>query len=210
MKITKIEIVKIIAAIKIQCPEALPYKNEAESDILVDMWFDILKDYPKEVVWAAVRKALRNTVFQKQNWIGAICQEIEQMQVAFEKSDLELWTELTGVLHEVHRNYYAFRFNAIEDNGKTQGDIARERVAAIFEGLSPELKEYCRTQRGLIEIAEYTDEQLSYERGRFMKTIPQIKTRERVRKTTPTELAKLIQGVEAHVSIEGNSQKLLK
>lgn len=205
--IDKGEVVKIITAIKVQCPEALPYKNETEFSILVDMWFSILKGYPKEIVWTAARNAMKNTVYQKQNWIGAICQEVEKLRVAFEKTETELWTELTSVLREVEKCYYAFRYNAIDYNGKTQGDNARERVAEIFNGLSPELKEYCRTQRGLIEIAGYTAEELAYERGRFMRTIPQLKERQRVRQETPEELAGLIQGIAGQLAID--EKKLL-
>jgi hypothetical protein len=204
MRLTKKEIVKIITAIKIQCPEALPYRNENEFDILVDMWNEILKDYPKEVVWAAVRNALKNTVFQKQNWIGAICQEIDKMQTAYEKTAEELWAELTGVLNEVNKCVYKFRFTYIERNGKTQGENARLRVKEIYNNLSPELKDYVRNESTLIELADLTDQQLNFEKGRFLKTVPQIKERAKTRAQTG-DMANLLQGLNIFF-IEENTE----
>lgn len=198
MQLTKSEIVKIITAIKIQCPETLPYKNETEFDILVDMWYEILREYPTEIVWAAVRNALKNTVYQKQNWIGAINQEIEKMQVAYEKDENELWAELTGVLRAVSDCAYKLRFNFVERNGKTQGENARLRLQEIFNNLSPELKSYVRNEGTLAEIANFTDEQLQYERGRFMRTIPQIKQRAKTKAQTGN-MAELLQGLTIHL-----------
>lgn len=194
MELNKSEIVKVITAIKIQCPETLPYRNETEFGILVDMWFEILKEYPKEIVWQAVRNALKNTVYQKQNWIGAISQEIEKMQVAYEKDENELWSELSSVLREVNDCTYRLRFSFVERNGKTQGENARLRLVEIYENLSPELKSYVRNEGTLAEIASLTDEQLQYERGRFMRTIPQIKQRAKTQAQTGS-MANLIKGL---------------
>ena len=194
MQITKSEIVKIITAIKVQCPEALPYRNENEFDILVDMWHDILKEYPSEVVWQAVRNALKNTVYQKQNWIGAISQEIDKMQIAYEKDENELWAELTGVLREVSDCAYKFRFNYVEPNGLTQGENAYNRVKEIYKNLSPELKDYMQNVNGLINLANSTDNELNFEKGRFLKVMPQIKGRARTRAQTGN-MANLLQGL---------------
>lgn len=194
MQLTKSEIVKIITAIKIQCPETLPYRNESEFDLLVDMWHEILREYPAEIVWVAVRNALKNTVYQKQNWIGAINQEIEKMQVAYEKDENELWAELTMVMREVSDCAYRLRFNFVERNGKTQGENASIRLKEIFNNLSPELKNYVRNTGTLIEISNLTDEQLQYERGRFMRTIPQIKQRAKTKAQTG-DMAGLLQGL---------------
>lgn len=202
MQLTKSEIVKIISAIKVQCPEALQYNTKDDFNTLVGMWFDCFKEYPKEVVWAAVRNALKNTVYQKQNWLGAISQEINNMQEAYEKTKEELWVELTSVLHKVSSNVYAYKYTFVEQNGKTQGENAYERNKEIFNKLSPELKEYCRSLNGLEEIADYTEEQLSYERGRFMRDMPILRERARVRETTPNNLAGLIQGLSNKLCLE--------
>lgn len=206
--ITAQDINKYLTTIRINFENSYKTQTDEEREILIKSWFAILREYPKEIVDKAVLQAIKYAKYAPR--IGDIVEQIEKMQVAYEKSDGELWAELTGVLREVHRNYYAFRFNAIDYNGKTQGDNARERVAAIFDGLSPELKEYCRTQRGLIDIAEYTDEQLSYERGRFMRTMPTIKERAKTRRETGESLAGLIQGLSGQLALDCDGTKLLK
>lgn len=204
--ITPQDINKYITTIRINFESAYKTQTDEERQILIKSWYAILKDYPKEVCDKAVLQAIKHAEYAPR--IGAIVKEIEEMQVAFEKSDGELWAELTGCLRDVHRNYYAFRFNAIEYNGKTQGDNARDRVTAIFNGLSPELKEYCRTQRGLIEIAEMDTDKLNFEKARFMKTIPTIKQRAKTRHETGDKLASLIQGIT--LAIDCADTKLLK
>lgn len=172
----KSEIVKIISAIKVQCPEALSYQNKMEFNLLIDTWFEILKDYPKEVIWVAVRNALKNTVYQKQNWIGAICQEIEKMQTAQEKTDGELWTELTDVLNTVSKIMY-FGTAKHWNNGKLIDPT--DEVNKIYENLNPILKDYVGGVSGLVALSKA--ETLEYEKGRFQKAIETLRKRDKTR-----------------------------
>lgn len=204
MEITKSEIVKIITAIRVQCPDALQYKTDMDFEILVNMWHDCFKDYPKMIVWKATQNALRSSEYQKKNWLGAISKEIDKMHGAFEKDESELWAELQGVLHEVAGCVYRFNFTFTEANGQTQGENARARVREIFEGLDPVLKDYCRDVRGLIELARYTTEQINFERGRFMKIIPTIKERQKTRSATPDSVKELLQGVTEKMTLRIN------
>lgn len=173
--ITRTEIVKIITAIKMQCQDALPYRNESEFDILVDMWFEILKEYQKDIVWLAVKNALKNTVYQRQNWIGAICQEIEKMRDACAKSDTDLWADIVAVLPVVENSSYKFNYTAIEENGKEQGENEKERVREIYNNLPVEIKSYLGSVSRLVEISRLDSERINIEKGRFLKVMPQIK-----------------------------------
>lgn len=212
MQITKSEIVKIITAIKVQCPEALQYKTETDFDILVNMWFDCFKEYPQEVVWKATQNALMHNEYQKKNWLGAISSEIEKMQCAYEKDDNELWAELQDILREVSRCASMFRYTYKDgDDGLTQGERAWLQVDNIFNNLDPALKEYCRNKRGLIELAQYTGEQTSYERGRFMRIMPTIRERIKTRHETPENVKQLLQSMVDKMqikTIDGNPLKL--
>lgn len=176
--ITKTEIVKIITAIKIQCPEAFPYEDSAEFDLLVDVWFDTLRNNQKKVVWAAVRNALKNTIYQKQNWIGAICQEIDKIQVLQEKSDGELWAELMAAVKQV-RKYEGF---LIHDRIFMETDWVspREEVKKIYMRLSPILKDYIGSENELVTLAR--QESFEYEKSRFIKVLPQLTQREKTRR----------------------------
>ena len=210
MRTTKSEIVKIIASIRVQCPDALQYRTETDFEILVEMWFDCFKDYPKEILWKATQNALKDSEYQKKNWLGAINKEIEKMQGAYEKDDATLWAELQGVLREVSRCVYMFGHTYVEEDGVSQGDKARRRVAEIFDGLDPALKDYCRDQRGLVELARYTDEQTSYERGRFMRVMPTVRERLKTRRETPENIKMLLQGITEKMTLQidgGNAPK---
>lgn len=201
------DINRYITTIRINFENAYKTQTDEERQILIKSWFAILKDYPKEIVDKAVLQAIKHAEYAPR--IGSIVKEIERMREAYEKSDAELWAELRGVLREVEKCAYCFRFNALDDNGKTQGDNARERVEEIFNGLSPELKDYCRNQRGLIDVAQMSENDLTlYERPRFNRAMPTIKERARTRQETGEQLAGIIQGLSGALDCDGT--KLLK
>lgn len=172
MGIERSEVVKIITAIKVQCPEALAYSGKDEFNLLVQTWHEILKKYPIDIVWVAVRNALKNTVYQKQNWIGAICKEIEAMEELSDKTDGELWAELVYVLNNVSKVMY-FGTSTHWVNGKLINPV--EEVYRIYESLNPILKSYVGNASGLISLAD--QETLEFERGRFQKSIDCIRKR---------------------------------
>lgn len=205
MKINKSECVKIITTIKTQNPESLQYKNSSEFELLVDTWFDILKEYPQEIVWAAVRNALKNTIYQKQNWIGVICQEIERMKLANEKSDTQLWAELVSILDNVRRLTY-FGLTPHLDNGK-RIDPYRE-VQAVYDEMNPILKSYIGDIQELVALSK--EETLEFEKGRFLKSVNQLRVQEKVKREMPKEFKSLILGLSDNMSFENKSQKQIK
>ena len=200
--VTVQDINKYIAIIRVNFENAYKTQNDEERQLLVKTWYAILKDYPKEVCDAAVLKAIKHSEFAPR--VSTIVREIENMQEAQGKTDIELWTELTGVLYEVQRNYRAFSYGALDSNGRTQGDNARSMVAKIFNDLSPEIRAYCGSQRGLINISELDQERLNIEKGRFLKALPDIKQAQKRREETPAKLLGFLQltGGEDEVSEE--------
>ena len=179
--------------IRINFENAYKTQNIEEREMLLASWYAILQEYPKEICDKAVINAIKNAEFAPR--IGNIVKEIENMQEAFEKTDHELWAELISKFREVRRFASRVNNNFVESNGLTQGENARQILEEIFDELSPELKDYCRNSRGLIELAQYSEEQLSYERGRFIRTMPQLRERKKTRAQTPINLAGLIQGI---------------
>lgn len=192
-KITIEDVNKYITMIRINFENAYKTQNIEEREMLLASWYAILQEYPKEICDKAVINAIKNAEFAPR--IGNIVKEIEKMQEAFEKTDHELWAELISKFREVRRFASRINNNFVESNGLTQGENARQILEEIFDELSPELKDYCRNSRGLIELAQYTEEQLSFERGRFIKTMPQLRARKKMREQTPVNLAGLIQGI---------------
>lgn len=200
-QVTIDDVLEYLTIIRINFENAYKSQTQEEQKLLLKSWYAILKDYPKEVCDKAVINALKNAEFAPR--IGSIVKEIEKMQVAYEKTAEELWAELTGVLREVSDCAYKFRFNFIESNGKTQGENARIRLKEIYNNLSPEVKDYVRNESTLIELADLTDSQLNFEKGRFLKTIPQIKERAKTRAQTGN-MANLLQGLNIFL-IEENT-----
>lgn len=198
---------RYITTIRINFENAYNTQTKEERAILLKTWYAILKEYPKEVCDMAVINALKHAKFAPR--IGDITEQIEKLREAYEKSSEELWAELSGVLREVERCVYRFRFTAIQSNGATEGDNARQRVRNIFSGLSPELKEYLRDARGLIELSEYSDKDLSFEKGRFLRTLPTLRERARIRRETPEQLAGIIKGLTVHFAVDCADTKLL-
>lgn len=207
---------KYIMMIRIEYPNAFPIQARSEKEreelytMLVASWYRQLSKYPKEVCDRAVMDALGNAREGRYPRIGDVKFQADKLIAAYEKTTEELWAELKGVLRQVSDNIYRYRFTYREANGKTQGENARQRNEDIFKALSPELRAYCQNLRGLAEIAEYTDEQMNYERGRFMRTMPIIKERAKTRYETGDKLAGLIQGLAGRFALECDNTKLLQ
>lgn len=206
--ITPQDINKYIATIRINFENAYKTQTDEEREILIKSWYVILKDYPKEIVDKAVINSIKYAKFAPR--IGDIVEQIEKLCEAYEKGEEELWAELTGVLREVSRNIGRYSYTFIDANGKTQGDNARQRNEYIFENLSPELKAYCNNISGLYALAQYTAEEIGYEKGRFMRLMPTIKQRVKTRAETSPQLAVLIQGLTSRFTLGCAETKLLQ
>lgn len=196
--ITVNDVNQYITMIRINFENAYKTQTKEEMKLLIKSWYAILKDYPKEVCDVAVINAIKNAEFAPR--IGTIVKEIEKMQVVFEKSDGELWLELSGILHEVVNNASKVRYTYKPlGSNLTQGEMARQRIEEIYKDLSPELKEYCGNVNGLVDIAYMSTEQLNYEKNRFLRVMPQIKQRAKTRAQMPENLMGLIQGLTVHL-----------
>lgn len=201
--IKKSDIVKFLSLIRMTYPNAYPTRTDEEELMLIELWYSMFKEYPREVIFSAFERAMKKSEFAPKP--ATIINEIEKMRGAYEKDDAELWAELQGVLREVSRNVYRFGHTFIEADGVSQGDKARQRVTEIFNALDPALKDYCRDVRGLIELARYTDEQISYERGRFMRIMPTVRERLKTRQETPDNIKVLLQGITEKFTLQSGT-----
>lgn len=187
MELTKKDIDSIIGVISAQCPDAFNFKSAKDIELLAELWYNVLKEYPKEVVFNATANALKNSEYQKRNWLGAISQEIEKMRYANAKGAPELWEELTDTFYTV-RLYASMLMNTFkDDDGIRQCDKASEKLKEIYERLENEIKEYVLSTSVLIQLARSDSEQLSIEKGRFFKLLPLIRERENTIRQMPPE-----------------------
>lgn len=192
-KITLQDINKYITTIRIEYPNAFPIQAKDEKEraelyrMLCVSWFKQLEHYPKEVCDTAVMNALGSAREGRYPRIGDVKYQVEKIEEACQKSDNELWAELQSVLWEVADNVSLSRYDM-------EREKAKKRNREIFDSLSPELKEYCQTVGGLTELASYDMDKLGFERGRFIKAIPQIRERTKVRATIPEAVKRLVTG----------------
>lgn len=203
MRLKRSYLAKVFSIIRITYPNAYPTKTEEEDQMLIETWYDIFNGYPQEVFDKALHKAMETSEFAPKP--ATVMKAINDMRGAYEKDDSELWAELQGVLREVSRCVYRFGHTYVEDDGVSQGDKARQRVAEIFDSLDPALKDYCRDQRGLVELARYTDEQTSYERGRFMRLMPTVRERIKTRQETPENIRVMLQEITDKMTLHGEN-----
>lgn len=184
MKLTKTDVTTMIGIVYLESGQ-----NVSENDILVriDFWYTALKQFEREVVLAAFQNVTMNTNYPVK--LADICKEIRRLQALGEKSDEELWVELSDVLAQVRHNTEGYRYDF-----DGEGERCRMSNERIYAALSPEIRDYLRSISELITVAYMSDEDLHYERSRFMKRIGEIREQARLRRDTPKEVLELFAG----------------
>lgn len=170
---SKAEIVKMITAIETSCENAFNYKTDEQYDVLTGLWYDCFKDYPKEVMWQAVKQAVMHSEYAKQNWIGAVNKELQTLIATPGKNDLQLWNELNDTLYTV---YDTSRYLQYEKHYEE----ASRRLQEIYDELSTDIRLYVGNVSELIRIAELKygqDDNISFniERQSFLKRLPDLR-----------------------------------
>jgi len=201
--LTPQDVNKYIATIRINFENAYKTQTSEERQILIKSWYEILKEYPKEVCDKAVINAIKYAKFAPR--IGDVVEQIEKMRTAYEKTDSELWTELTGVLNSVSKIMY-FGTARHWYNGKLIEPM--NEVQKIYEKLDPILQNYAGGVSGLIALSR--QDTLDYEKGRFLKSVEILRTREKTKQEMPLGLAGIIQELSGQMAIEDKTTKLLK
>lgn len=168
---------------------------------LVEWWFDLLRDYPREVVKQASMNVLKRVKYKPT--VADICQEIERMTKPLEKSDEELWEELSDTFYRVNHN-------AAGDHYTAFGEGARCMAAneAIYEKLSPEIKLYVRSVAALIHIAALTPEQRNYEKSQFLRRIRPLREQKKTLESMPSELRAMLESYVNGKIAEGDKARI--
>lgn len=158
---------RIITEITLNYGYAFKDKTDEELRILVERWFDCLKDYPDGKVETAFKLAL--CTLTRPPVIADIIENIRKQNRLQEKSELALWTELIEAAENLcyqkwHPSRgYIYRY---EDPG--------EEERAIYNKLSPAIRAYLDFN-ALCDIAGMDSEDRKYERSRFLKAIPELR-----------------------------------
>lgn len=204
MLLKKAHIVEYITLINLQFPNVYQFATERDRELFINLWFEGLKDYPKELCDMAVKKAILKAEFAPK--IATVIKEVENLVEAQDISDGELWNNLVSALNAIRNEmpYASERYDDIihDDTGLTTAGEARKHISRVYDRLESKLKEYCGSMRGFMDLAQIAEEDLQYEKGRFLKQMPIIAERIKTQQQTPPQLANLIKGI-------GESQKKL-
>ena len=156
----------------------------ATTQMRVEMWYASLNAYPEELVDRAVANAMRATPYRLK--LADVCNAIKSMQALGEKPDEALWEELRAVFPTVVHNTEGYRYDYMNEGAR-----CRKSNEAIFSALSPEIRAYIRSVSELITVAYMNEEELRFEKARFLRRIGEIREQERLRKETPKEILQL-------------------
>lgn len=187
MNVTKKNIVEMVGVIKANYPYTYKDVDNNSMSLMVETWYSSLSKYDKRVVDLAFKMAIEKSKMPPT--LADILEKIEKMTNVNERTDTELWEILAETVEKANDCAYYFNFGLIEDNGKTQGENARDRFDKLWEDLLPELKDYCGNKNGLLSL---TDTDLSFEKGRFLRTIPTLRERQRIKQTTDPRVLRLV------------------
>lgn len=209
--ITAQDIVEYVTMIRLYYPKAYPLSNDAETrkretEALLRSFTLMLAEYPKEVCDVAVINAIKNFNYGDYPKPADIIREIEKLRTAYEKSEGELWADITYAVRKTQR-YLHFPLNDyIWFDGCHV--IPNEEIVKIFEGLTDIIKEFIGDAEGLKALAG--QDTLEYEKARFMRVMPTLKERARTRQSTSENLAGLIQGLSEQLAFDCDGTKLLQ
>lgn len=191
---TKKSVVEMITRIKAVYPYTFKNATQEELKLAVDTWQEALSDYPEDLVQYAFKEAIK--VCKMPPTIADVIEQIERVQGARDKSDGELWNEYLNLIYLAKDLTGRFHYAAIE-NGKTQGERAREEVQAAFEGADERIKDFIGSVGNLVDVCKTDD--LRQEKERFYWGIKNCRKRVRAKAEIPAvflETAKEMKMIE--------------
>lgn len=181
------KIAGIIAAIKTIYPY---YAKDNDVKILSQTWAMLLKDYPDQVVDLALQKCLQ--ICKMPPTPADMIEQINNMHTAMQDSEEELWTRYVQVLRDTGKYVYRIQYPLF-------GEDPRQKIEDLWQSLPGEIQRYVGSKSELMRYARtYTDEDMQFEKTRFLKAMPAMREREKYQK-----FAMLISGDESKLMIEG-------
>ena len=188
MRLTKADVAKIFLMYATVYPEQ--FRQIEDEGALTQVYYDLLKEYPAEVVRTAATNAMKTCKFLPKP--SEIIDEVRKITTSFELSEGELFAQLKSAAGKAEDLFGQFNYTFVRD-GKTQGERAREEVRELYESLDPVLKEYIGGVSGLLSLARNDEEQWGYERARFARSLETNRRRVQI-KTEMPEMGKLLTG----------------
>lgn len=163
------KIVEMIGSVKTIYPY---YAKDTDVEMLVRTWMLLLKDYPDKAVDVAFFKCLQTC---KQPPTPAdVIEQLDAMIEALEPTNEELWNEYTRALHKVYREMGYLQYPRIDETPAH----AHARIEVVWDKLPDRIRQYIGSKGELMRMArDYTDNDLKFEKQRFLKMMPTMKKR---------------------------------
>lgn len=172
---TKKNMAVMIATIKSIYPY---YAKDTNIEVLAKTWLLLLQDYDDKIINNALILCMKECEMPPTP--AHIIKKIDEMQP---KATLtELWAEYVKALREVSRLQDNFEYTFVDDNGKTQGQNAKDKAREIFNSLPQELKIYVGSFGELLRKSrDIDDTSLKYAENNFMKIMPELRKEHKMR-----------------------------
>lgn len=203
----KINIVEYIAWINLQFPNTYQFLSDKEREMFVDLWYEGLKEYPKEVCDAAVKQTILNAEFAPK--IATVRKHVQALFETQDDGDGELWNKLLEGLESIRHSvpYTTEKYNQFvdESTGMTAACKAMKKIAGAYDALNSKTREYLGGVRAFMDLSQLSDEELTYEKGRFLKALPTVAQRIKLKAQTPPLLANMIK----ELALEMNGKRLI-
>lgn len=161
------------------------YIKEGEYDVVASLWDKLLKPYTDEQVGNALYCCMQECKYPPTP--ADIIERIKKAERATLPSPTKSWAKLASVLYDVEELQYDFRFTFQEDDGVTQGDKAKAKCMKLWEKLPHDIREYVGSYGELLKMSRLDENELKFERARFLKMFPQIQESVSERKALQTD-----------------------
>ena len=198
MELTKDDVVKILYLAYLESGQK---PSESDVSLRAELWYDNLKGFEREIVLEAFNNVCCQSVYPLK--LASIRQEIERMTKPLEKSDEELWEELSDTFYQVNHNAAGYHYTAFGEGARCMA--ANE---AIYEELSPEIKLYVRSVADLIHIAALTPEQRNYEKSQFLRRIRPLREQKKTLDSMPSELRAMLESYVSGKNAEADKARI--
>lgn len=170
----KTTVIKIITEIKANYRYTYKDITDNETNLIISRWYDCLKAYKDEQVLSAFRVAICK--LSTPPTVADIIGIISRQERLLEPRDMELWQILVRAVEDSRQMVYVrdIGYRCMYEN---RGESAR----GIYDRLPIVLKEYIDFD-SFCDVGGMTDEELRFERARFLKALPEIRETLRERK----------------------------
>lgn len=177
------------------------YAKDTDPEMLVGLWTGLLAEYEDAEVSFGLSEAMR--VCKVPPTPADVISQINKAREAEAPTESELWSVYLKAMRKAYGYVEDMKCTYVHEDGRSDREIARERLDRLFRDLPVELQTYIGSTAVLIEKAkQYAENDSVWEENRFRKSLPSL--RERV------DSAKKLERLRATLAKVGAAQERAK